>query len=71
MKIFGVVLVVIGALMLAYQGITYNTTRTLAQVGSVKLESHEKKTVPLPPIIGGLTLAGGIILLVAGRGTGS
>jgi len=70
MKIIGIVLIVVGALMLAYQGITYNTQKTVASIGSLRVESREKKTIPLPPLIGGITLAGGIVLLLADAGKG-
>jgi len=68
MKIIGIVLIVIGALMLVYQGITYTTKENVVNIGPLQVQSEEKKTVPLPPIIGGITLAGGIVLLVAGSG---
>ncbi|MBI4459846.1 MAG: DUF3185 domain-containing protein [Acidobacteria bacterium] len=68
MKILGIVLIVFGALMLAYQGITYTKNKTVIDLGPVEVQSEEKKTIPLPPIIGGLTLAGGIVLLIAGGG---
>ena len=68
MKIMGIVLIVIGALMLAYQGITYTTKETVVDMGPLQVQTEEKKTVPLPPIIGGITLAGGIVLLVVGSG---
>jgi hypothetical protein len=70
MRLLGIVLILLGALMLAYQGITYTKENTVIDVGPVQVETHEKKTIPLPPIIGGITLAGGIILLVAGNGKG-
>ena len=65
MKIVSMVLIIVGALMLAYQGITYNTQKTVAVVGPLRLESNEKKTIPLPPLIGAVTLAGGIVILFA------
>ena len=66
MKLLGIVLAVIGALMLAYQGFTYTKTHTVADVGPVQLQTHEKKTVPLPPIVGGVTLIAGVCILIFG-----
>jgi hypothetical protein len=36
-------------------------------IGPLQASTTEHKTIPLPPILGGLALVGGIILLVAGR----
>ena len=62
----GILLVVVGILMLAYQGINYTRQKNVLEVGSmhVTTESHER--IPLPPVLGGLALAGGAILLVVG-----
>jgi hypothetical protein len=35
------------------------------EVGPIKATAEKKKTLPLPPILGGLSLAGGVVLLVA------
>ncbi len=64
-RIFGIVLILLGTLMLAYQGIRYTTTKRIADVGPVHVEKDEKKTIPLPPIVGGVTLGAGIVLVAA------
>ena len=62
----GIVLVVLGVLALAFQGFNYNRQETVMNMGpmSVTAETHER--LPLPPILGGLALAGGVVLLVVG-----
>ncbi len=67
MKILGFLLVVLGALVLIYGGISYNRTRTVLDVGPFKATATEQKNVPLSPIIGGIALLGGILLLVVPR----
>jgi hypothetical protein len=64
MKILAVVLVIVGALLLAYQGITYTRHKTVADIGPLHVESNQKKTVPIPPLVGGVTLAAGVVLLL-------
>jgi len=64
MKLLGFVLVVIGVLALVYGGISYNRQRTIIDVGPFKATATEQKNVPLSPIVGGIALLGGIILLV-------
>jgi hypothetical protein len=64
--ILGVVLVVLGVLALAYQGITYTKREKILDVGPLQATADHEKTIPLPPLVGGLSLAGGIALLVIG-----
>jgi len=67
MKMIGVVLIVVGVFMLIYQGITYTKRKTVADIGPLTVQTEQNKTIPLPPIVGGLTLAGGIALVLAGK----
>jgi hypothetical protein len=62
----GIVLIVLGALALAYQGITYTRREKVLDVGPIHATADTEHTLPLPPILGGLALAGGIALLLAG-----
>jgi hypothetical protein len=62
----GILLIVLGALALAYQGINYTRQRKVLDVGSVHLTTETHEQIPLPPILGGLALAGGVVLLVVG-----
>lgn len=62
----GILLVVLGSLALAYQGITYTHRVNVINVGPIHATADEEKTIPLPPILGAIALAGGIVLLVVG-----
>jgi uncharacterized membrane protein YidH (DUF202 family) len=65
--LLGVVLVVIGVLALAYQGITYTTREKVIDLGPLQASVDKKKTIPLPPILGALALGAGLILVVVGN----
>ncbi len=67
MKLGGIVLIVLGVLALAYQGIRYTTREKLIDIGPVKVTASERKTIPLPPVVGGLALVAGIALVLADR----
>jgi hypothetical protein len=67
MKLAGIVLVVLGVLALAYQGIRYTTREKLIDIGPLKVTASERKTIPLPPIVGGIALAAGIALILMDR----
>jgi len=63
---FGILLIILGALALGYQGINYTREKKVVDVGSVHLTKETHERIPLPPILGGLALVGGVILLVVG-----
>ena len=67
MKLVGIILIVLGVLALAYQGIRYTTQEKLIDIGPLKITAKEKKTIPLPPIVGGIALVAGIALILADR----
>ena len=67
MKLPGIILIVLGCLALAYQGIRYTTRENVIDIGSLKVTASEKKTLPLPPIVGGIALVAGIALVLADR----
>jgi hypothetical protein len=62
----GIILIVIGIAALAYQGITYTTREKVVDIGPIQMTAEKTKTLPLPPIVGGVALVGGIVLLVIG-----
>jgi hypothetical protein len=64
----GILLIVLGGLALAYQGINYTRDKNVLDVGSVHVTSETHERIPLPPILGGLALVGGVVLLVMGAG---
>lgn len=64
--ILGIALIVLGIVTFAYQGITYTTREKIIDVGPIEATVEKKETIPLPPILGGLALAGGIVLLIVG-----
>ena len=68
--LIGVILIVIGIVAFAYQGITYTTREKVVDIGPIQVTADKTKTLPLPPIVGGIALVGGIVLLVMGSRKG-
>ncbi len=66
MKIAGIVLIVIGLFALAYGGFSYTKREKVLDLGPLQASTETHKTVPLPPIFGGIAVAAGVVLLVAG-----
>ena len=65
LKVIGILLIVLGVVALAYQGITYTTREKVVEIGPITATKETKKTIPLPPVLGGVALLGGIVLLLA------
>jgi hypothetical protein len=62
----GILLVVLGGLALAYQGFNYTRQEKVIDVGPIHATAERQEHVSVPPILGGLALVGGILLVVAG-----
>jgi hypothetical protein len=68
--IIGLVMIVLGIISFAYQGVTYTKKEKVVDIGPIHATKDTKETIPLPPILGGILLVGGIALMVAGRSKG-
>jgi hypothetical protein len=51
---------------LTYQGIPYTSRETVIDIGPLHATAERERTLPLPPVLGVATVAGGIMLLIAG-----
>ena len=65
--LIAVILIAIGIVAFAYQGITYTTREKVVDIGPIQMTTEKTKTIPLPPLVGALALVGGIVLLVMGK----
>jgi hypothetical protein len=61
-----ILLIVLGALALAYQGFTYTHREKVLDLGPIHATADKQEHVSIPPILGGLALVGGIVLLTLG-----
>jgi len=64
--ILGIALIMLGIVAFTYQGITYTTREKVIDLGPLQATVDKKETIPLTPLVGGLALVGGIILLIGG-----
>ena len=67
MRVIGIVLILVGVLSLAYKGFTYTKEHKVLDVGPLQASVDEKKTVPISPLLGGLALAAGLVMVLADR----
>ena len=65
--IVGIILIAIGIIALAYGGFSYTKREKIIDAGPLQVSADREKTVPFPPILGGICLIGGIVLVLAGN----
>jgi uncharacterized membrane protein HdeD (DUF308 family) len=66
MTIAGILLILLGVFALAYPAISFTSEEKILDIGPIEATKDETKTIPLPPLLGGAAIAGGIIMLAAG-----
>jgi hypothetical protein len=64
--VLGILLAVLGIFALVYQGFSYTREKKILDVGPIHATRDDTERIPLPPIVGGLALLGGVGLLVIG-----
>jgi uncharacterized membrane protein len=68
--IVGIILIIIGVLALVYGGFTYTKREKVLELGPIQATAEKQKTIPFPPVLGGICLVGGIVLVVVGSRKG-
>jgi len=66
-KVSAILLIALGIIAFASQGISYKTQENVADLGPIHVTAEKSHTLPLPPIAGVLALLGGIALLIVDR----
>ena len=64
--IVGIILIIIGVIALTLGGISYTKREKVIDAGPLQVSADKEKTIPLPPVLGGICLVGGIVLVIVG-----
>lgn len=64
--LIGLILIVVAVAAFAYQGISITTREKVVDLGPLQVSADKTRTLPLPPLVGGVALIGGIGLLLMG-----
>lgn len=64
--LIGLVLIVLGAGALVYQGFTYTSREKIIDIGPLQASADTQKTIPVPPLVGGLAIVGGFVMVIMG-----
>lgn len=63
-RIAGVVLIVVGLIGLIWGGVSWTDEKTVVDLGPIEAKAETRESIPVPPIVGGIALVAGIVLLV-------
>ena len=56
LSLVGLVLIVLGIIGFAYQGITYTKKEKVVDIGPIHATKDTNETIPIPPILSGLAV---------------
>jgi hypothetical protein len=65
MKLIGLALIVFGIAALILGGIQYTKREKAVDLGPVEITTEERERIPLPPIVGIVSVAAGVALVVS------
>ena len=66
--IVGIILIAIGIIALAYGGYaSFTTKENVAKLGPLEINKEKEHPIPVGPVLGGVCLVGGIILVLVGN----
>ena len=63
-QVIGVLLIVVGLVSLLMGGFSWTREKKVIDIGPIEATARERESLPIPPIVGGLILAAGVVLLV-------
>lgn len=67
MKNAGILVIIIGALMIAYTGFNFVTKEKVVDVGPVEINKEKNHPVQWSPIVGVILVIGGVAMLVMNK----
>jgi hypothetical protein len=63
-RVIGAFLVVLGMVALLWGGISWTREEEIIDLGSIEATAETRERIPLPPIVGGMALVAGVVLLL-------
>ncbi|HJX99102.1 MAG TPA: DUF3185 domain-containing protein [Chthoniobacterales bacterium] len=64
--IIGIILIIVGIVGFAWGGLHWDREKKDAQLGPLEIKHTEKQGINIPPVLSGICLVGGILLVAVG-----
>jgi uncharacterized membrane protein YidH (DUF202 family) len=66
-KAIGIVLIIIGILMIAFNSFNFKTTEKVVDLGAIQISKEKDNPIAWSPILGVVLLIGGIVVIVSAK----
>lgn len=66
-KVIGIVLVIIGIVMIAFNSFNFKTTEKVVDLGAIQISKEKDNPIAWSPILGVVLLIGGIVVIVSSK----
>lgn len=66
-RIIGVVVVIIGIIMIAYNSFNFKTTEKVVDLGAVEITKEKNNPITWSPILGVVLLIGGVVIILSAK----
>ena len=63
----GIILIIAGAIMLIWSGISFTKKEKVVDVGPLEVSVDKKQQLTWPPYLGGVLIVGGIVLVITDK----
>ena len=63
-RIAGIVLIVFGLIGFVWGGISWTEEKTIVDLGPIQATAQDRETIPITPVVSGIAVVAGIVLLV-------
>jgi hypothetical protein len=67
MRILGIVLIILGILMIVFNGFNYQTEKKVVDLGPIQIDKKENHVVWWPAYAGGIAVVAGIVVLATSK----
>jgi len=66
-KVIGIVLIIIGIVMIAFNSFNFKTTEKVVDLGAIQITKQKDNPIAWSPILGVVLLIGGIVVIVSAK----
>lgn len=67
MRVFGMIMIVLGVLMLVYRGFSVTREKKVVDLGPIEVNKKENKWIGWPVYAGGIAIVAGVFLIIGDR----
>lgn len=67
MRTLGIILIALGIIMMIITGVNVVTKKNVVDAGPIQIDKKENNPISWSPIVGGVLLVAGVVIVVAGN----